>query len=1080
MGVRRLLALVLMSVLAGPWPVPGWGQVGPAPEQAGEKPAEPKLVLEAQGFTSRVNSLAFSPDRRLLAAAGNDKTVRVYDLETHQIQATLRGYDGLGAEGECTAVAFSPSGRELLVGVQSNTTEGAIRVYDVADFTQIAQLLPGHDRGGVVRLAFARDGRFLASVGADDEVQIWDWPTRKVRGRVTVQGLPSYLGFLNDIPVLIAFDRAGVKAWSALHAKEFVKLQPAERAELGAADLVQKTLDRVMAMDQGMRQVKLPYAGFEDARYLDLDVGHDLRSGSGTKNGRPCYFVGLWSDTDGRLVRLYEGHGYSIPSLALSADGAWVASGDHFGEIHLWEVATGQRKSLFSGSGRRIYAVGWTSDANGPGLAFGTQPHGGTRWKFNDYAELRQTFDLQTRRIREEVSGHPQIALLRDGDRELATEIAPEWNVNALAYRRQGRRVSRYTFPPGVMAMCATFAKANQLGLDEAAIVGRDDNAMMCMDLRGMIARREFVGHSAPVTAVAVSPDGRFLASSSMDRTLRIWSLANLKVYANPDFDYSAGGIVNYVQPGGYADRAGIRHGDLLSRMGGLDLPTLIDRYISDRWPFKVGDVVDFEMARGGKPYRTKGTLIAASDFIEPLISLFIDHAGEWVAWTPQGYYDASPGGDRLIGWHVNEGRARAAKFYLARQFRKRFYRPDVLDRVLELGDVAKAVAAANAARPRPGERLDLRKADDLKKVEPPVVRLIEPDTGARVRGGRVMVRAEVRSQNALPITEVKVLVNGRPAQGGVVVSGPDDTPERKVVTQEVEVPRGRSEVAVLALNKESTSQPVAVAVERRGGAEPTPKPKVYVLAVGISQYARKELNLRFAHKDAADFAAVWETQKDRLYSGVDTRSLVDLQASASQIRDGLQRLAQEAKPEDLTILFMSSHGMRDASGDYYLGTHEIDPDRLLATGIPSAEFVRQVAKLPCKVLIFVDTCHSGGLGAKLADDPLRELVSDEVGAILFASSTPREVSLEYPKLKNGAFSKAILDTLQDASSDLDRDGKLTITELDYWIDHRVQEFTRGQQHPTTHKPSTIPNFAIYQFLKPGAPSSEPAPGGRP
>ena len=121
-----------------------------------------------------------------------------------------------------------------------------------------------------------------------------------------------------------------------------------------------------------------------------------------------------------------------------------------------------------------------------------------------------------------------------------------------------------------------------------------------------MIGRREFVGHSAPVTAVAVSPDGRFLASSSIDRTLRIWSLANLKIYAGPDFDYSAGGIVTYVLPGGLAERAGIRYGDQLARMGGLDIPTLIDRYINDRWDFKVGQVVDFDMSRGGKPYRAK------------------------------------------------------------------------------------------------------------------------------------------------------------------------------------------------------------------------------------------------------------------------------------------------------------------------------------------------------------------------------------------------------------------------------------------------------------------------------------------
>ena len=111
-------------------------------------------------------------------------------------------------------------------------------------------------------------------------------------------------------------------------------------------------------------------------------------------------------------------------------------------------------------------------------------------------------------------------------------------------------------------------------------------------------------------------------------------------------------------------------------------------------------------------------------------------------------------------------------------------------------------------------------------------------------------------------------------------------------MTQEVDVPRGRSEVSVLAMNKESTSRPVAVAVERSGGAEP-PKPKVYVLAVGISQYALKDLNLRFAHKDATDFSGrLGAPEGHLLLRG--RRSLLDRrQASAAQIRDGLQWLAQ-------------------------------------------------------------------------------------------------------------------------------------------------------------------------------------------
>ncbi len=81
----------------------------------------------------------------------------------------------------------------------------------------------------------------------------------------------------------------------------------------------------------------------------------------------------------------------------------------------------------------------------------------------------------------------------------------------------------------------------------------------------------------------------------------------------------------------------------------------------------------------------------------------FFPHADRrrWVLWTPSGYYDASPDGEELIGWHVNRGPDREAVFYPAEIFRERFYRPDVVDRILETLDEATAVELADAERER-------------------------------------------------------------------------------------------------------------------------------------------------------------------------------------------------------------------------------------------------------------------------------------------------------------------------------------------------------------------------------------------
>jgi hypothetical protein len=69
------------------------------------------------------------------------------------------------------------------------------------------------------------------------------------------------------------------------------------------------------------------------------------------------------------------------------------------------------------------------------------------------------------------------------------------------------------------------------------------------------------------------------------------------------------------------------------------------------------------------------------------LLLTFFPHAdGErWVAWTPEGFYDASGTGEELVGWHVNQGKEREAAFYPAAKYRDKFYRPDMVARALDV-----------------------------------------------------------------------------------------------------------------------------------------------------------------------------------------------------------------------------------------------------------------------------------------------------------------------------------------------------------------------------------------------------------
>jgi len=105
----------------------------------------------------------------------------------------------------------------------------------------------------------------------------------------------------------------------------------------------------------------------------------------------------------------------------------------------------------------------------------------------------------------------------------------------------------------------------------------------------------------------------------------------------------------------------------------------------------------------------------------------FFPHADRkrWILWTPSGYYDASVGGEDLIGWHVNRGKEHAADFFPASRFRNTYYRPDVVAMALTSLDEAEAVRLADTAR---GGTAKI--APIITKILPPVIEILDPADG--------------------------------------------------------------------------------------------------------------------------------------------------------------------------------------------------------------------------------------------------------------------------------------------------------------------------------------------------------------
>jgi WD40 repeat protein len=492
----------------------------------------------------------------------------------------------------------------------------------------------------------------------------------------------------------------------------------------------------------------------------------------------------------------------------------------------------------------------------------------------------------------------------------------------------------------------------------------------------------------------------------------------------------------------------------------------LFDREGNERWKTRTpGDAWDVNISPDGRVALAAlgdGTIrwYRMNDGKELLA--FFPHADKkrWILWTPSGHYDASPGAEELIGWHVNNGSEEAADFFPISRFRTAYYRPDVVAKILETLDEAESIRLANEESGRKKQEVS------IAKILPPVVSILSPKDGSEVSTKEIEVKFEIRSHSAEPVTKVMVLVDGRPIGRGSEIKQVQK--DQGIQTTRAPIPEKDAEISIIAENKYAASEPATVSLKWSGKVkenEFTIKPKLYVLAIGVSKYEDKNLTLGFAAKDAKDFAESFLKQKGGLYRDVVVKVLTDEKATKDEIIDGFDWISKETTSKDVALVFLAGHGINDSGGVYYFLSVNANLEKLRRTAVPFTEMKNTVASLAGKTVLFIDTCHAGNvMGARaVATDitgVVNELASAENGAVVFASSTGRQYSFEDSNWGNGAFTKAVVEGI-NGKADYTGKGRITINMLDLYISERVKELTRGKQTPATAKPQTIPDFPL-------------------
>ena len=603
---------------------------------------EPILIIDSKGHSAYIQDIVFTRDGKQLVSASQDKSIRVWDIEAERTVRIIRGEIGDGREGKIFAMALSPDDHYLAVGGWMGPNAkfdrkdvGSIRLYDFQTGELLA-LLRSH-KDVVITLSFSPDSKWLASGSADKRVKIWD-----VRTRSLLRTLKGHEKEIYDV----AFSPDGTRIVSASNDNTLKLWNTIDGSFIGT---MWKHKDKVYTVEYSPDGKFIASGGFDnkliiwDSRGMHVKtINYKAIPASISFSPDSEYLLtGAGSLTDEgsspHICNVYKTSTWELLTSFTKHDNSVVAA-----------AFAPDGKSVATGGGNNHDIYIWDAltgelqaELSGEGArvqAVGFNKSGGSigftnKWTDNyGFSTLSWAFDLGYFGV-EQLSSHDDY-----------THPVIEQNDWFLSHGKGGD----YGFSDAVLFI-ERYVELYYSGRTKKIITGRVKKIITRITRDGRDGYRH--------RSYTFTPDGSLFISGGNNGHLKAYDLDGKVV---TDFIGHTGDVVGVaVSPDGSR---------LIS--GSADQTVKI-------WSLK-------ELKKKGTKNR------------KPLATLFAASNGEWVLWTPEGYFAASANGAKYIGYHVNKGPEKEAAYLSVDKLYNQFYRPDLVEANLKGRDISQYAKAVN------------------------------------------------------------------------------------------------------------------------------------------------------------------------------------------------------------------------------------------------------------------------------------------------------------------------------------------------------------------------------------------------
>lgn len=1041
-----------------------------------------EFVVET-GHAGTIDSIVFSPDGKLLASC-DGTSIKLWDVETGQEIKSVAVFE------EVNSLAFSRNGKRLAAGSYNNT----IKIWDIEIGKELLTLI-GHTNS-ISSVVFSPDDKMLASGSDDGTIRFWDSETGRPLKIFQNDFAISEIAFSPDGRRLASGDYGGeVKLWNVADAQEQKPLSFKGDSRLVITVAFSRD-GQILASGGTDKTVMLWNLASNEYTQLTESAG-PIVSLSFAKGGKTLAWgsgkiIRLWDVEFNREFRTLSENNDWVTPVVFSPDGKTLASGHSDSKIKLWDSVSGKVLKIFAANVSSITQPSFSP--NGKKIVAGSDDKTTKLWNLES-GEVKIFKDQDSRSI-ESVTFSPDSKIIASGSLggAILLNLSPAADDVAKNAKPDGSDITLWDVASGkkltTLAGHAFGVYALAFSADGKMLAsGGGDRIIKIWDITSGQVLKSFQGHTDSVRFVAFSLDEKTLVSGSNDRTVKLWDVASGKQLRSFGYEFFE-----------TKDSAAF-----------LEIVALVPNFAEEIKGTVMSPDKKFEIRREDDARLN----LLNTQTGKLLVSLVALNGNDWVAIDPEGRFDASEAALKLIHY------AYGLEIINLEQFKDEYYEPGLLQKIFKDESLRAVVPLKDAKLPPEivSQAIEANSAKLLIKLKNRnggfgAIRVFVNDklAVADARDEKLKANPDTTEEFVNLIVDLKdsAFVRGKICEDK---NRPETCRDNKVTVYTSNYLTAYQTSNITSRGKE------IIWVGGSNALNDFKLPTLYAIVGGVSDYKGDTLRLKFAAKDAEDFSSALQLGAQHLFCSKDKPNCLDkvnittlstsgnpgtILPTKENFRKAFSKVAANAQPEDIVLVYLSGHGVSFDNTDtyFYLTQNATSNDKshltknYLSVSITSKELLCWLTTSTCpekeqqlefegkpqlgtkslRQVIILDTCAAGKAGQTLAliaqkslsTDQRRviEFLKDKSGIHILMSSTADQPSYEANKFGQGLLTRALLEGMSGASLE-EVYGFVDVQTLFRYAENRVEKLAvgfGGIQRPKNAVPSGK-TFVIGQMM---------------